>query len=81
MGKKNVGITLGIIILLIIVGGIIYFMQGTSQTAIPTGAENLNCSNYDGCIDYLKSQGMPDNFLENNNIKITCENGVCYATK
>lgn len=46
------------------------------------GEEVLDfCSTQQECIDFMKEQGMPNNFLEQNGITITCENGICKAKK
>lgn len=47
-----------------------------------TGEEVLDfCSTQQECVDFMKEQGMPNNFLEQNGITITCENGICKAKK
>jgi len=38
------------------------------------------CSNEQECINYLKSQGMPINHFQENNIEINCQERVCYLT-
>ena len=39
------------------------------------------CSTESQCISYLKNEGMPDNFVSENNIKINCLGGRCIATR
>lgn len=72
-----------IVIILIVASiiGIVFF--GSQEQVMITGdSEKLDfCSTTEECISYLKLQGMPDNFLEQNNINIVCEGGICYAKK
>lgn len=39
------------------------------------------CTNEYDCMTYLKSEGMPDNFLESKGYSIYCQNGNCYFKK
>lgn len=39
------------------------------------------CSNEYDCLTYLKSEGMPDNFLESKGYSIYCQNENCYFRK
>lgn len=39
------------------------------------------CSVYEECISTLESRGIPDNYLEDNNLEIICSGGICKISK
>jgi len=55
--------------------------QDNTIIITPTEERIDGCTTIDSCITYLKSIGMPDNYLETNNLKIECKNEVCYVKK
>jgi len=87
-GKKAQNIPMGAIVggiagILIISAFVLLFIFAPDipQTILGGGEPEILdfCSTETECIDFLKAQGMPDNFLEENNIQISCNNGECKA--
>ena len=89
--KKGVS---GILILIIILalGFLTLFFTGVLQQTLPSGLTGegesdslvgsvLECSTESECLTFLNSEGMPDNFLQENNLKINCQNEICKITK
>ena len=85
--QKRNWIIVGVIFLVIILGVILFNFidfgnqEGTtlSISQVPeTQGEILDfCITKQGCIDFLKEQGMSDGFLEKNNLQINCLNNQC----
>lgn len=69
-----------IVLILTVIGISVSFATNFSLISAPQEALDF-CSNEQECINFLESEGMPDNYLEENGITISCEEGVCYATK
>jgi hypothetical protein len=83
--KKSVvkiSIIVGVIIALII---LYLFTSSILQEQFSSNTDNSEilyfCSTVDECIYVLTSQGMPNNYLEQEGITITCDNGKCTAKK
>lgn len=69
-------------VLIVIATLSILSLTGTFSFLQGTAVEELDfCNTEQQCIDFLEEKGMPDNWLEENNIKITCDGGVCNANK
>jgi len=86
MVKKKNKITKSIITIIIIIAlislAVFGFRQIQQTSFLGDNAELLPyCSTENGCINYLIGQGMPSDYLEVNEITITCENEKCYAQK
>lgn len=88
--NKKIGIMIIVFAIILITLGVFFKIE--QETGLMFGIDpedvKLNeqgqpvlpfCDDKDECIKDLKSEGMPDNFLENNNIDIECNNGVCVV--
>ena len=88
--NKKIGIMIIVFAIILITLGVFFKIE--QETGLMFGIDpedvKLNeqgqpvlpfCDDKDECIKDLKSGGMPDNFLENNNIDIECNNGVCVV--
>jgi len=82
-------IILGLLLVGGVIGGVVYF--STPQQIIAEQDQTLIvqqtkdqldfCTTEQECKNYLISQGMSPDYLTQNNIKIICENEICYAEK
>lgn len=82
--KKTLAIAFIAVIILGVTLSFIFLGDKNSNTqdflsvSLPSEGEVLDfCSTETDCIDFLKSNGMPDNFLNLNNYSITCQNEIC----
>ncbi len=84
--KRNwiiAGIVFALIIIAVVLFNVIDFDGGGGLTLAisqvqETQEEVLDfCTNEQGCIDFLKEQGMPQGFLQENNLQINCLNNLC----
>jgi hypothetical protein len=74
----------GIAFIMLIIVGIATFVVLDQQGLLSTisgNTEKLDCTSVQQCLDQFSAEGMPDGFLEQNGITISCDGGVCYAKK
>lgn len=93
MSKKRNKLIFGIILVISLFVGLylyqsnriyeINFNQDNTFSIIGSGERAIieGCSSEQQCINFYKSKGMPDNFLQLNNYFISCEDGICYLQK
>lgn len=80
--KKSIWIiSLVIIILLLVFGTIsVFYLYPRKQVIVSSQTLDF-CSTEQKCRDFFVSQGLPQDYLDKNDIEINCNEEGCYGKK
>lgn len=76
-----------VVIVAALIGGLVFFAKSQpakTQSIVlsPDKSEPLDfCSTESECLADLAAEGMPQRYLEENDLKITCTGGACSVSK